>query len=193
VGKKLLYSLALAASLPVVASGCASATKYPGQPSFTQKVGTSEVDRRYSFLQFMVDCAVVLNHRVEAGVSQRSLRVQKYRGSAFDENESPFLIGDTGLEVATAETDGESFGQFGSLTTFGKSPSPANQKTRNRNHSRKCGMCRRANLMPGVSTMFDDALHRPAGLRIVERDTGVRLDWKDGSGSEEVMFKIISR
>ena len=41
MGKKLLYSLALAASLPVVASGCASATKYPGQPSFMQKVGTS--------------------------------------------------------------------------------------------------------------------------------------------------------
>ena len=38
-------------------------------------------------MQFMVDCAVVLNHRVELGVSQRNLRVQKYRGSPFDENE----------------------------------------------------------------------------------------------------------
>ena len=36
------------------------------------------------------------------GVSQRNLRVQKYRGSSFDENESPMLIGVTGLEVATA-------------------------------------------------------------------------------------------
>lgn len=41
MGKKLLYSLALAASLPIVAGGCASSTKYPGQPSFMQKVGTS--------------------------------------------------------------------------------------------------------------------------------------------------------
>ena len=35
-------------------------------------------------MQFMVDCAVVLNHRVELGVSQRNLRIQKYRGSDFD-------------------------------------------------------------------------------------------------------------
>jgi circadian clock protein KaiC len=32
--------------------------------------------------------------------------VQKYRGSSFDENESPFLIGATGLEVAVARTLG---------------------------------------------------------------------------------------
>jgi circadian clock protein KaiC len=52
------------------------------------------------FMQFMVDCAVVLNHRVIQGVSQRSLRVQKYRGSGFDENESPFVIGGEGFDVA---------------------------------------------------------------------------------------------
>ena len=33
------------------------------------------------FMQFMVDCAVILNHGVMWGASQRSLRVQKYRGS----------------------------------------------------------------------------------------------------------------
>ncbi len=54
------------------------------------------------FMQFMVDCAVVLNHRVELGVSQRNLRVQKYRGSTFDENESPFVIGKDGFDVAVA-------------------------------------------------------------------------------------------
>jgi circadian clock protein KaiC len=56
----------------------------------------------FGFMQFMVDCAVILTHSVVLGVSQRNLRVQKYRGSAFDENESPILIGPTGLEVATA-------------------------------------------------------------------------------------------
>lgn len=55
-----------------------------------------------SFMQFMVDCAVILNHTVVLGVSQRNLRVQKYRGSAFDENESPFLIGRNGFEVAVS-------------------------------------------------------------------------------------------
>jgi len=53
-----------------------------------------------SFVHFMVDCAVILNHRVELGVSQRNLRVQKYRGSTFDENESPFVIGQHGVDVA---------------------------------------------------------------------------------------------
>ncbi|MBE0612035.1 MAG: circadian clock protein KaiC [Burkholderiales bacterium] len=56
----------------------------------------------FGFMQFMVDCAVILNHGVVTGVSQRSLRVQKYRGSSFDENESAFLIGASGFEVAVA-------------------------------------------------------------------------------------------
>lgn len=54
----------------------------------------------FGFMQFMVDCAVVLNHSMSLGVSQRNLRVQKYRGSAFDENESPFVIGPEGFDVA---------------------------------------------------------------------------------------------
>ncbi len=58
----------------------------------------------FGFMQFMVDCAVILNHSVVLGVSQRSLRVQKYRGSSFDENESAFLIGANGFEVAVAHT-----------------------------------------------------------------------------------------
>jgi circadian clock protein KaiC len=60
----------------------------------------------FGFMQFMVDCAVILNHSVVMGVSQRNLRVQKYRGSSFDENESPFLIGARGLEVDATRTLG---------------------------------------------------------------------------------------
>ncbi|HVC10261.1 MAG TPA: circadian clock protein KaiC [Burkholderiales bacterium] len=56
----------------------------------------------FGFMQFMVDCVVLLGRRVVQGVSQRNLRVQKYRGSGFDEDEAPFLIGDSGLEVAVA-------------------------------------------------------------------------------------------
>lgn len=66
----------------------------PGQPQL-------------GFMQFMVDCAVVLNHHVIEGISQRNLRVIKYRGSAFAENESPFLIGKSGLEVAGARDMGQ--------------------------------------------------------------------------------------
>lgn len=57
-------------------------------------------------MQFMVDCAVALNHRVIQGVSQRNLRVQKYRGSSFNEDESPFIIGKNGFDVALGRTLG---------------------------------------------------------------------------------------
>jgi circadian clock protein KaiC len=63
-------------------------------------------EQPFAFMQYMVDCAVVLNHRVSLGVSQRNLRIQKYRGSAFDENESPFVIGQKGFDVAVARTLG---------------------------------------------------------------------------------------
>jgi circadian clock protein KaiC len=61
----------------------------------------------YGFMQFMVDCAVMLNHRVIQGVSQRNLRVQKYRGSSFDENEAPFVIGSRGFDVAVTSQLGK--------------------------------------------------------------------------------------
>jgi len=61
-------------------------------------------NQRFGFMQFMVDCAVILNHSVVHGISQRNLRVQKYRGSGFDEDEAPFVIGKSGLEVAVART-----------------------------------------------------------------------------------------
>lgn len=61
--------------------------------------------QRGEFLQFMVDCALNLDHCVVQGVSQRSLRVLKYRGSSFHENAAPYTIGDSGLEVASASSD----------------------------------------------------------------------------------------
>ena len=74
----------------------------------TLKAGGDEAEsvsqQPFGFMQFMVDCAVILNHSVVQGISQRTLRVQKYRGSGFDENESPFLIGRKGFEVALAHT-----------------------------------------------------------------------------------------
>jgi circadian clock protein KaiC len=76
----------------------------------TAKAGGDEASslsqQPFGFMQFMVDCAVVLNHRVVLGVSQRNLRVEKYRGSAFDENESPFVIGTNGFDVAVSRVLG---------------------------------------------------------------------------------------
>lgn len=56
----------------------------------------------FGFMQFMVDCSVYFNHGLVHGVSQRSLRVLKYRGSGFEENEFPFVIADDGFRVAGA-------------------------------------------------------------------------------------------
>lgn len=76
----------------------------------TAKTGADEASslmhQSFGFMQFMVDCSVLLNHAVVLGVSQRNLRVQKFRGSGFDENESPFLISKNGVEVAVSRTLG---------------------------------------------------------------------------------------
>ncbi len=63
---------------------------------------------RYGFMQFMVDCVVLLSQRLTDGVSIRSLRVVKYRGTGFSANEFPLAIFSSGLEVAfqgSAELD----------------------------------------------------------------------------------------
>ncbi len=70
----------------------------------TAKYGGDELSslgvEQHGFMQFMVDCSVVLNHVITDGVSQRNVRIQKFRGSDFDENESPFIIGKQGIIVA---------------------------------------------------------------------------------------------
>jgi circadian clock protein KaiC len=81
----------------------------------TAKVGVEDgihpANQPFGFLQFMVDCSVVLNHRVDLGVSQRSIRVQKFRGSSFVEDESPFVIGDKGFDVAIARKTAQRMGK----------------------------------------------------------------------------------
>jgi circadian clock protein KaiC len=72
----------------------------------TAKTDASDgrMSERYAFMQFMVDCVVSLHHRLVDRVSLRGLRVIKYRGSAFSENEFPLVISPTGIEVATFGT-----------------------------------------------------------------------------------------
>jgi circadian clock protein KaiC len=65
----------------------------------TQKVGGVEQDQRYNFLQFMVDCVVILRHQVVDGTAFRNLRVMKYRGSGFAADEFPITLTTAGLEL----------------------------------------------------------------------------------------------
>jgi circadian clock protein KaiC len=54
---------------------------------------------RHGLEEYVADCVVLLDHRVQEQISTRRLRVAKYRGSSHGTNEYPFLIGDKGLSV----------------------------------------------------------------------------------------------
>lgn len=58
---------------------------------------------RYAFMQFMVDTVIAFNHRMIDRVSLRGVRVLKYRGSGFAENEYPMIISPTGVQVSVFE------------------------------------------------------------------------------------------
>jgi circadian clock protein KaiC len=59
-------------------------------------------DKALQYLPFIVDCVVALTHDAEHGFSRRRLRIIKYRGSNFFENDTPFVIGPRGLDLLTA-------------------------------------------------------------------------------------------
>jgi circadian clock protein KaiC len=65
----------------------------------TQKVSGMDSDQRYNFLQFMVDCVVVLRHQVVDGSAFRNLRVMKYRGSGFAADEFPVSLTMEGMQL----------------------------------------------------------------------------------------------
>ena len=54
---------------------------------------------RHGLEEYVSDCVILLDHRVENQLSTRRLRVVKYRGSAHGTNEYPFLIDDQGISV----------------------------------------------------------------------------------------------
>lgn len=54
---------------------------------------------RYGIEEYVSDCVILLDNRVEDQVTTRRLRVVKYRGSAHGTNEYPFLIDQQGISV----------------------------------------------------------------------------------------------
>jgi len=57
----------------------------------------------YGFLQFMVDCVVRFERRLEHGVALHRLEMTKYRGSDFVAGEFPVSFGPSGMEVSAPE------------------------------------------------------------------------------------------
>lgn len=54
---------------------------------------------RHGLEEYISDCVILLDNRVEGQISTRRLRIVKYRGSAHGTNEYPFLIDEKGISV----------------------------------------------------------------------------------------------
>jgi circadian clock protein KaiC len=54
---------------------------------------------RHGLEEYVSDCVILLDHRVNEQVSTRRLRIVKYRGSTHGCNEYPFLIDENGISV----------------------------------------------------------------------------------------------
>lgn len=54
---------------------------------------------RQGLEEYISDCVILLDHRVNDQLATRRLRVVKYRGSVHGTNEYPFLIDERGIEV----------------------------------------------------------------------------------------------
>ena len=61
----------------------------------------SESLTRHGLEEYVSDCVVLLDHRVNEQVSTRRLRVVKYRGSTHGHNEYPFLLTPKGVSIIT--------------------------------------------------------------------------------------------
>lgn len=71
---------------------------------FTAKIdGHPSAIANYGFLQFMVDCVIQFESRLDCGVAMHRIQVTKYRGSAFAKGEYPVSFGSGGMEIAGPE------------------------------------------------------------------------------------------
>jgi len=61
---------------------------------------------RYGIEEYVSDCVILLDHRVQEELCTRRLRVMKYRGSLHGTNEYPFLITEHGLVVLPSTSMG---------------------------------------------------------------------------------------
>lgn len=55
---------------------------------------------RFGIEEYVSDCVIKLDHRVEDQISTRYIRLLKYRGSQHQTNEFPYIISSRGIEIA---------------------------------------------------------------------------------------------
>jgi circadian clock protein KaiC len=61
---------------------------------------------RHGLEEYVSDCVILLDNRVQDQITTRRLRVVKYRGSAHGTNEYPFLIDAAGISVLPVTSSG---------------------------------------------------------------------------------------
>ena len=54
---------------------------------------------RYGLEEYVADCVILLDHRMEKQTATRRLRIVKYRGTVHGTSEYPFLIGEHGVSI----------------------------------------------------------------------------------------------
>lgn len=54
---------------------------------------------RHGLEEYIADCVILLDHRVNEQISTRRMRIVKYRGTAHGTDEYPYLIDDDGISV----------------------------------------------------------------------------------------------
>ena len=54
---------------------------------------------RYGLEEYVADCVILLDFRIEEQISTRRLRIVKYRGSSHGSDEYPFLIDERGFSI----------------------------------------------------------------------------------------------
>ncbi|HEX7771742.1 MAG TPA: circadian clock protein KaiC [Pyrinomonadaceae bacterium] len=54
---------------------------------------------RHGLEEYVADCVILLDHRVQNQISTRRMRIVKYRGTSHGTNEYPFLIDEKGFSV----------------------------------------------------------------------------------------------
>jgi len=54
---------------------------------------------RYGLEEYVADCVILLDHRVDGQITTRRLRIVKYRGSTHGTSEYPFLIDEGGISI----------------------------------------------------------------------------------------------
>ncbi|MDM8535555.1 circadian clock protein KaiC [Desulfobacterales bacterium HSG17] len=74
----------------------------------------------YDYLDFMADCVIHADQRIDEQINTRRIRISKYRGSNFGNNEYPFVITEDGIGIIPVSKSGLNFMETGQYISSGQ-------------------------------------------------------------------------